>query len=179
MKLSCPSCGAEMTLDVLLAHQAARDALLVALKLPPALAKPLLQYLSMFRTPRRQLSWDRFATLLTELQAPIAAAQVERRGRTWPAPIEYWVAALEQMVQLRDQGKLQLPLKSHGYLLEVIAGMTDKLEAEAEAKEEARRRGVSGSASPAHAPAPKVPQGERSAVPESVWDKLGGKGKRS
>jgi biotin operon repressor len=89
------------------------------------------------------------STILEELRAPIAAAQIERHGRTWPAPLEYWKAALEQMVQLRDQAKLQLPLKSHGYLLEVIAGMSDKAEAKAESAQER----AAARARPRHKPA--------------------------
>jgi hypothetical protein len=148
LKLSCPGCGAEMTIDVLIAHEGAREAVLAALQLPAPLGKLLVQYLAMFRPPKRQLSWERVSSLLEELRAPIAAAEVKRHGRTWPAPIEYWKAALEQMVQLRDQAKLQLPLKSHGYLLEVIAGMSGKAEAKAESAQEIRRAGQA-----AHKPA--------------------------
>lgn len=128
-----------MTIDVLIAHEGAREAVLTALQLPAPIGKLLVQYLAMFRPPRRQLSWERVGTILGELRDPLAAAQIERHGRAWPAPLEYWKAALEQMVQLRDQGKLQLPLKSHGYLLEVIAGMSGKDEAKAEKNREVSR----------------------------------------
>lgn len=135
-----------MTIDVLIAHEGARAAVLAALQLPAPLGKLLLQYLAMFRPAKRQLSWERVGALLEELRAPIAAAQIERHGRTWPAPIEYWKAGLEQMVQLRDAKKLQLPLKSHGYLLEVIAGMSNKAEAKGETH---RVQSGSSDASPA------------------------------
>ena len=150
MKISCPACGAEMTLDVLVAHEGAREAVLTALQLPAPLGKLLVQYLAMFRPGRRQLSWERVGTILGELRSPIERAQIERNGRAWPAPLDYWKAALEHMVQLRDAGKLQLPLKSHGYLLEVIAGMANKAEGKAEAQDNARRGGqtpVGGNAS--------------------------------
>jgi hypothetical protein len=137
-----------MTIDVLIGHEGAREAVLAALQLPAPLGKLLVLYLAMFRPAKRQLSWERVSSLLEELRAPIAAAQIERHGRTWPAPLEYWKAALEQMVQLRDAAKLQLPLKSHGYLLEVIAGMSGKAEAKAENDREGHRAGHAKSASP-------------------------------
>src|SRR5260221_4754611 len=122
-----------MTIDVLIAHEGAREAVLAALQLPAPLGKLLIQYLAMFRPAKRKVSWERVSTLLEELSAPIAAARIERNGTNWAAPLEYWKAALEQMVHLRDTKKLQLPLRSHGYLLEVIAGMAGKAAEKAEA----------------------------------------------
>ncbi|MBK8508768.1 MAG: hypothetical protein IPL51_08985 [Candidatus Competibacteraceae bacterium] len=49
-----------------------------------------------------------------ELNEAVSAAQIERDGRTHPAPVEYWKAAIDQMLDNRD--KLSLPVKSHGYL---------------------------------------------------------------
>ena len=68
----------------------------------------------------------------------IKAAEINRNGRTWPAPQAYWKAALEEIVIKR--GTLQLPLKSHGYLLEIICGMAGKAEAVQEKKVEERRQ---------------------------------------
>lgn len=136
-----------MSLDVLLAHEGARAAVLAALQLPAPLGKLLVQYLAMFRPRKRQLSWERVSSLLEELRGPIAAAQIQRSGRDHAAPLEYWKEALEHMVQLRDHGKLQLPLKSHGYLLEVIAGRSEKAGAKAEnARDAARASGLRTSA---------------------------------
>jgi hypothetical protein len=172
VKLSCPTCGAEMSLDVLLAHEGARDAVLSALRLPAPIGKQLIQYVSMFRPAKRQLSWARLGVLLADLLPPITDAQVERRGRAWPAPLEYWKAGLEHMVQLRDDGKLQLPLKSHGYLFEVIAGMSEKAEAKAETKHEAHRAGVGSGQSPSFRAAELPEPAPRSAVPEHIAEKF-------
>lgn len=168
MKVSCPGCGAEMTIDVLIGHEGAREAVLIALQLPAPLGKLLIQYLAMFRGGHRQLAWARVSSILGELRGPIAAASIERNGRTWPAPLEYWRAGLEQMVQLRDQGRLKLPLKSHGYLLEVIAGMGDKAAGKAEAAHEARRRGEAAHAPASFADAPKAAPAPATAVPEAL-----------
>lgn len=173
MKMSCPACGAEMTLDVLVAHEGAREAVLTALALPAPLGKLLVQYLAMFRPGKRQLSWERVGTILAELRAPLEHARIERGGRAWPAPLDYWKLALEQMVQARDLGKLQLPLKSHGYLYEVIAGIANKAEGKAEQHEHARRGGLTPiGAHASHRPAERVVAEAGVPMPEHVKRQL-------
>lgn len=138
MKTKCPSCGAVTSLDVLLAHDGARDALLAALKMPAPLGTLVVKYLGLFRPATRELTFDRVASLLNELLPMIQAGQIERNGRTWPAPMPYWIDAMEDMLGKRD--RLQLPMKSHGYLLEIIAGMSNQMEAKKEEKQEQDRR---------------------------------------
>lgn len=168
MNLACPGCGAEMTLDVLIGHEGAREAVLAALQLPAPLGKLLVQYLAMFRPRKRQLSWARVSALLEELRVPIAAAEISRNGRTWPAPLEYWRAALEHMVLLRDQGKLQLPLKTHGYLLEVIVGMSDKAERKAEGDRELHRAGQAAHKPASHTLVRREPSAAPAEMPAHV-----------
>ena len=48
-------------------------------------------------------------------------------------------AAIDQMLLSRDAGKLELPLKGHGYLYAVIASSADRIEAQAEHQREAER----------------------------------------
>ena len=137
MRLTCPACGGMMSLDVLLGNEGAREAIMLALQLPSPLGKMLIQYVALFRPATRQLSFDRVANLLGELQPMIESAKIERHGRIWPAPYDYWKTALEDILAKRD--KLQLPLKSHGYLLEIITGYANKAEAKQEAKLEQDR----------------------------------------
>lgn len=139
MRLTCPACGAEMTLDVAVAHEGSRAAIATAMKLPDSLFERLTGYISLFRPPKRQLSHDRLAALFGELLTMIESGQIERNGRTWPAPIEYWRAGIEAMLAKRDADRLQLPLKSHGYLLEIIAGLANAAEGKAESKREQER----------------------------------------
>ena len=73
MRLTCPACGAEMTLDVAIAHEGARAATLTALELPERLGKQLIAYVTLFRPPKRQLSHDRLAGILGELLPMIQA----------------------------------------------------------------------------------------------------------
>lgn len=139
MKTACPACGAAFSLDVLLGNEGAREAVMAALAIPAPLGKLLVQYLALFRPAQRQLSFDRVANLLNELLPQIAAARIERSGRTWVAPIDYWKMALEEMIAKRD--KLTLPLKSHGYLLTIIEGYSNKAEAKQEQMREDSKAG--------------------------------------
>jgi hypothetical protein len=139
MKASCPACGATFSLDTLLGNEGARDAVMAALAMPAPIGKLLVQYLGLFRPAQRQLSFDRVANLLNELLPMISAACIERNGRTWSAPQDYWKQALEEMLGKRDN--LTLPLKSHGYLLAIIEGYSSKAEARQESQNEARKGG--------------------------------------
>jgi|GEM_PF-596881 len=139
MKTACPACGALSSLDVLIGHEGARDAVVVSLSLPAPLGKLLVQYLALFRPPQRSLAMDRVASLLCELKPMIADARIARNGRIWSAPQDYWRMALEEMLAKRD--KLTLPLKGHGYLLAIIEGYSNKAEAQAEQKNEDRKAG--------------------------------------
>lgn len=138
MRLSCPACGATISLDAAIGHEGAREAIQIALRLPASLGKSLIQYLGLFRpVNQRQLSMDRVANLLNELLPMIEVAQIERNGKRHSAPQDYWAMALAEMVAKRDA--LTLPLKSHGYLLTIIAGYAEKHDAKAEQKTEQTR----------------------------------------
>ena len=134
MHLTCPACAARFSIEAALTDEAARTAVAAALKLPAPLGDLTLRYLALFRPDKRALSWDRAARLLSELLAPIQAAQVERHGRTWAAPLELWRQGLEQVLEARE--RLTLPLKSHGYLLEIVAALASKSEGAREHKAE-------------------------------------------
>ncbi len=138
MQLTCPCCFARVAIEAALTDDAARQAVAVALKMPAPLGDLTLRYLALFRPAKRALSWDRAARLLNELLEPIQAGRVERHGRTWAAPLDAWREAFEQMLARRD--KLSLPLASHGYLFEIVAGGASKIEARTEAESEKKKR---------------------------------------
>lgn len=153
MKLVCPACGSVNSLDSLVGHDGARAALAELASLSGPFAGAVLRYLALFRPQKRQLSFDRVASLLAELNPMILEARISRAGRNYAAPREVWVAAIDSILASRD--RLTLPLKSHGYLLEIIIGQIHKAEQAAESKREAGRAGhtqVGG-----HAPAPMSP----------------------
>lgn len=130
MRFNCPACGENLTLAALIEHDAAREAIMLALQFPAPLGKSLMQYVSMFKPSQRALSMDRFTSILGEILPMIQAAQIERNGTAWPAPMAYWQQAIETMVSGRD--KLTLPLKTHGYLLSIIAGISEKSDSKTE-----------------------------------------------
>ena len=119
MQIRCPSCGAEMSLEAVIDNDAAAQALTLALSITP-FGKLIVRYLAMFRPAKSTLSWPRVVTLLGELMPMIESQRIERNGALYEAPHEVWCAAIDQMLITRDAGRLQTPLKSHGYLLEVI-----------------------------------------------------------
>lgn len=120
MKTRCPACGATTSLDALLGHSEASKAFLAAINLVGDLAKPMIQYLGMFRSDSRDLTFDRASKLLNELAADINSQQIKRGHHNYPAPKAAWIWAITVILERRDQGKLQLPFKNHGYLYEVI-----------------------------------------------------------
>ncbi len=120
MKTRCPACGATTSLDALLGHSDASQAFVASLNLTGELANPLVKYLSMFRSDSRDLTFERVAKLLNEIAPDIVAKKIKRGHHTYPAPVAAWVWAINTILERRDQGKLQLPFKNHGYLYEVI-----------------------------------------------------------
>lgn len=146
MQGRCPSCNASFSLDVAFAFDAGRAALLTALQMPAPLGLLLAQYLGMFRTAKRALSFDRTDRLLSELQPMFEKLIVTRNGLSRPCPLAYWQAGIEKMIELRNTDKLQLPLKTHGYLLEIVAGLAESAGAKQEKVQETQRRHVTRNA---------------------------------
>lgn len=140
MRITCPSCNAQYSLETALGMDAARSALMRALAMPAPLAGLWAQYLGLFRSAGRVLAFDRADRLMAELLPMLQQGSVLRNGVTRLAPIEVWQAALEEMLELRAADKLRLPLKSHGYLLEIVFAAADKIEARAERETEQKRQ---------------------------------------
>ncbi|MEJ1353130.1 MAG: hypothetical protein RPU39_00375 [Candidatus Sedimenticola sp. (ex Thyasira tokunagai)] len=132
----CPACGAFGSPEIFMAEAVKREAIAKALRLPSPLALQVQTYIGLFRPPTRGHSMDRVDRLLQELLEPIEAGRIRRKGRDWPAPIEVWKYALDQVIEKRDT--LRLPLKDHNYLFEVVAGQSNRLEGDAERKKEER-----------------------------------------
>ena len=121
MLTKCPNCGAQNSLDTLIVCDEATDALAKAFALSGDLGRSLLRYFGLFRPAKSSLSFARVAKLLDELLPSVHAQRIERNQQVFDAPVEAWVWAISEMIKVRDAGQLKLPLKSHGYLFEVIA----------------------------------------------------------
>lgn len=121
MKTRCPACGAENSLDALIANEDARSVLALLYGVDMGLVHALVRYMGLFRSNSRALSWERMARLLGQIVPDIQAGAIRRNGQVFAAPPHAWVWAVGQMMDARSSGCLKLPLTSHGYLYEVIS----------------------------------------------------------
>ena len=121
MNIKCPNCGAVHSLDSLINDADASAVLKAVLEMDVELGKAAIRYIGLFRPAKSQLSWARTAKLLNELLPMIKAQEAARDGVCFPAPTEAWIHGFNETVNARDQGRLKLPLKSHGYLLEIVS----------------------------------------------------------
>ena len=118
----CPNCGAANSLDSLVSDAEAAEVLKMLLELDADIGKAAIRYIGLFRPAKSQFSWARTAKLLNELLPMIKAQEAARDGVCFPAPTEAWIHGFNETVNARDQGRLKTPLKSHGYLYEILAG---------------------------------------------------------
>ena len=121
MNIKCPNCGAVHSLDSLINDADASAVLKAVLEMDVEMGKAAIRYVGLFRPAKSQLSWARTAKLLNELLPMMKAQTAERDGVSSPAPAEAWLHGFNETVNARDQGRLKLPLKSHGYLLEIVS----------------------------------------------------------
>lgn len=122
MKTRCPCCGAENSLDALIAHEGARQVVWAAAQVGGEVGKLAVQYIALFRPAKTALTFERMAKLLGELLPDMERGAIIRNGLEYPAPPEAWLYGFRELLARRNTGSLKLPLKSHGYLYEVISG---------------------------------------------------------
>lgn len=138
MNLSCPTCGFRAAIEVFAGDIAAKRFALLMGRLPPPLAPAVMRYLALFAPAKHAMTFAKGERVLGELLPMIEAGRITRAKREWIVNLEQWEAGLVAMNDKR--AALTLPLKSHGYLLEVLAGAADKIEAVAEAADIASDR---------------------------------------
>lgn len=138
--LGCPVCGAELTVEQIFLDGEVRQAFaqLAAVSVP--IGARILSYLTLFKPPKNQHSIVRKTKLILQLLPDLQRQLITVAGRDWHAPLAAWQIAIDQMLAARDQGKLTLPLTSHGYLYSVLRGMADKVEASDERATHQQRR---------------------------------------
>ena len=138
--LSCPVCGTELDLGVLFAHETDQRALarLAAVSIP--LGARVMQYVALFTPPKQRLTSAKKIKLILQLLPDLERQAITHKGRDWEAPLAAWAQAIDQMLAARDAQRLELPMKGHGYLFAILAGMADKHEASAEQQREQQLR---------------------------------------
>lgn len=142
MRTRCPNCGTTLSLDALIAHDGAREALGVAFKLSGPLGNALIRYLGLFRPESRELTMDRVAKLLAELLPDLQAQRIERGGQVFEAPPACWAWAIEQALAAREAGRLVTPLKGHGWLYQVMTQYQPQVGTAMTVREDAPRLSV-------------------------------------
>lgn len=178
--ITCPACQTEMGLEAILGADDARGVVEILARMPgsPSLRKGLLRYVGLFAPAKQRLRWGRVESLLAEVLAMIETGRIERNGRTWPAPLDYWQMAIDAVLA---NAHLRRPLKSHGYLLEILAGLADKAEGRAEHDRLTQGRGETpiGGVGAAEAAKPRAnvaaataPTKPRTPMPQSVKEIL-------
>lgn len=138
--LACPCCGSEFDLAVLFRSADDQQALarLVAVSVP--LGARIMQYLTLHTPPKTRLTAAKKIKLLTQLLPDLERQAVNYKGRDWTTPLALWAQAIDQMMASAAAGRLDLPLKGHGYLMSVLTGLADKAEAVQESKAAAESR---------------------------------------
>lgn len=124
MQLTCPCCHARYPLGAALDRDAGAELLALLADTPPALARPLVAYLGLFRARTTQLGWDRAGRLAREVLALATdeAALAEALQST--------VAAMDEK---RQQGGFK-PLANHNYLARVLESTTARSDLRNEAR---------------------------------------------
>lgn len=136
--LTCPCCQTEFPLEAGINNMALKNAVTRVLDFTPTGKLPLIYVEKLFKPATRAISDAKMAKLLIELIPMIESGKIEYKGRVFPAPVSIWRMAFEQMIDQADT--LTLPLKSHNYLLTIIAGAADKAAKKQEEVQEMRKR---------------------------------------
>jgi len=135
-EITCPACGAEFDLTVAFACEEERRAFARLASVSIPLGTRVLKYIALFTPPKQRLTSAKKLKLLMQLLPDLERKAITHKGRDWTAPLDAWAQAIDQMLAARDAQRLELPMKGHGYLYAVLAGMADKHEAAQEAKRE-------------------------------------------
>ena len=138
--LSCPVCGAEFDLAVLFKSEESRRTFdRLTANCSPLKAR-LAQYAALAKPPKHKLDTDKALRIIATLLPDIERGAITRNGRDWPAPQAAWAQAIDQMLERRNAGALELPMKGHGYLYAILTGMADRFEGQAEQQREQELR---------------------------------------
>jgi hypothetical protein len=113
MKVRCPSCAAEFSIEAALADESGRELLRMLPRLDQV-AGPLVAYITLFRSRSRALPWDRALRLARESLA------IESD----PARLAAALVATVESIRAKREGVAEWkPLGNHNYLKRVLEGI--------------------------------------------------------
>lgn len=149
---TCPVCGAEESLDALVARMVDDDQVrrLISdvLACSLQLGSLTLRYLRLHKPPKHRLRLEKVRALLGELLPDMRRLAITRKGRDWAVPLDAWKGGFEAVFASAEAGSLTLPLEGNAYLYEVLLRQADRTEGAAERDTEAQRRSRSHEAGP-------------------------------
>jgi hypothetical protein len=120
MRLTCSCCGAHGSIELFTSDELARRFSELLSELPAGLSASVARrYIALFRPKQRGLSWDRACALMGEVKHMAETGGVWLNNQRYPASPNLLTVAMQQM--LDKPAGLVLPLKTHGYLLTIIA----------------------------------------------------------
>jgi hypothetical protein len=154
----CPECGAVASLALFAREETARQTLAEAAKLPAAVLPHYLDYLSLYRPQGRAMSAKRALGITRELSALVNSGYVRYKGKPdRPCPPSIWGQAMERMHELKNMGRLTLPMtdKDHSYLRSIAHDIADKTDRAAETTRNAAERTGNAIHRPDHTDAPE------------------------
>lgn len=128
MRLICPSCGAEASLEAWQNDATFRQLVDVISKLPGPVASRTPAYLGLFRRGKRGLTWQRALRIASDLLDLVGPGTVHwDNEEERPAPAQHWAAALDIVLARRPTA-----LEDHNYLRKICWQEARGLAAEAE-----------------------------------------------
>lgn len=140
---TCPSCGAQESLDVVLARMFAepvqRQLIASVIERSMPMGNKVVRYLRLHKPSKQALSVAKLKRLLDELLPAVTNGIFEHRGIR-QISLETWGPAFDAVFEAADKGTITPPLNGHAYLFSVAMRMDESAAAQEEAKHEAERR---------------------------------------
>ena len=141
IELNCPYCGHQFDLMQARSDHEWHALVKLVLELPPVVHRAVWSYLTLFSTPPRKLQSAKMLRIIKELAPHIKSATVTRNKTTYAVPPDAWSTVMTSLAD-NPPKSLSLPLKTNGYLLEILASQAEKFATINEQKtEEAKRHG--------------------------------------
>lgn len=110
MRVRCPCCHAEYSIEQAVEDEAARELMGLLSDLPREVSRPLAAYLGLFRAKSRALAWERALRIAREV------LDLHRDTRAVGAALSDTVEAM----RTKQQGADWRPLANHNYLKRVL-----------------------------------------------------------
>lgn len=110
MRVRCPCCHADYSIDQAVEDEAARELMGVLSDLPREASRPLAAYLGLFRAKSRALAWERALRIAREV--------LSLHGDTYAVGVA--LSETVESMRAKQQSADWRPLANHNYLKRVL-----------------------------------------------------------